>query len=150
MKTMQFLYKLFVISIFWLYIIILMYLLFFSAYRQRVQGEFDYNLVPFVSIFRDMRQMNAHLEIQTFTNNLVGNILAFFPFGLLLPLIWKRGKTFWRTGLLAFGLSLTIETLQIYFRVGAFDVDDIILNTAGAVSGWMIIRVILYIRKKFT
>ena len=38
--------------------------------------------------------------------------------------------------MLGFGFSLTLETLQLIFMVGSFDVDDMILNTLGAAVGF--------------
>ena len=39
------------------------------------------------------------------------------------------------TGLLGFSLSLFVECAQLVWKVGCFDVDDLILNTLGAMIG---------------
>lgn len=49
--------------------------------------------------------------------NIWGNLPGFLPFGLLLP-----------AGML---LSLGYETSQLLTRPGVWDVDDLLLNTAG-------------------
>ena len=36
-----------------------------------------------------------------------------------------------------FLLSLTVEVIQLISKVGCFDVDDLILNTLGAVLGYV-------------
>jgi glycopeptide antibiotics resistance protein len=46
----------------------------------------------------------------------------------------------------SFSLSLLIEVIQMIFRVGSFDVDDILLNTLGGFLGFMLLR---FIRESF-
>lgn len=65
---------------------------------------------------------------------LLGNILMFLPFGFFPALLW-RGST-WKRALLT-GLCVTgfIECWQLL--VGrAFDIDDLWLNTLGAMAGF--------------
>ena len=76
-----------------------------------------FNFVP--DFFRHMRR-----------DETIGNILAFIPFGVLYPLS-KDGVTWKRTVFTGFLCSAGIEILQpIVGR--AFDVNDLILNTSGA------------------
>ena len=42
--------------------------------------------------------------------------------------------------MLGFGFSLMLETLQLIFMVGSFDVDDMQLNTLGAALGYLAYR----------
>jgi glycopeptide antibiotics resistance protein len=71
-------------------------------------------------------------------NNLLGNLLGFIPFGLLLPLVIPFFRNLFKTLLAGFLLSLGYETIQLVFDLGIFDVDDLILNTAGALIGFII------------
>lgn len=82
------------------------------------------NLIPFQSFGPDARSIY----------NFLGNIVMFLPFGFLPALLW-RGYT-WRRAL-ATGLCVTgfIECWQLC--VGrAFDIDDLLLNTLGALCGF--------------
>ena len=69
------------------------------------------------------------------------NAAVFAPFGFTLAEFLASAKrlTGWRclkyVALTAFGLSLCIEILQLLFRVGIFEVTDLVLNTAGAILG---------------
>ena len=65
------------------------------------------------------------------------NAVMFAPFGFLLPVLW-RGCRKWSVATLAgFLLSLTIELLQMFcFR--ATDVDDLLMNTLGALLGYFL------------
>lgn len=67
-----------------------------------------------------------------------GNLLAFMPFGALLPMNFPRGcGRFWRA-LPLFILGITgMETLQLITRLGCFDVMDIIINTIGFSLGYL-------------
>ena len=79
---------------------------------------------------------------------MVGNVAAFLPFGFFLPIISRRSKKWYNTVMLGFGFSLMLETLQLIFRVGSFDVDDMQLNTLGAALGYVIYRFVQYTRVK--
>ena len=41
-----------------------------------------------------------------------------------------------------------METIQLVTRVGCFDVDDLILNTAGAAAGYVLFAVCNYLRRR--
>lgn len=67
------------------------------------------------------------------------NILMFVPLGFLLPLTFLRFQSLRKTLLLLSVSSLTIEFLQ-YFIGRSADVDDLIMNSLGALGGWLIYR----------
>lgn len=71
--------------------------------------------------------------------NFLGNILVFVPLGFLTPFLWKRFRRFWKVTLLGAGVSLGIETVQLLLPRGT-DIDDIWLNTLGAVLGYLLWR----------
>ncbi len=92
------------------------------------------NFVPFKTILFYLRgergQFNAIL-------NLVGNTVPFVPVGFLVPLVYR--KMTWPKALaLAVAVGLAIEGTQVVFRVGIFDVDDVILNALGVVIGYWV------------
>lgn len=69
------------------------------------------------------------------------NILLFLPAGLLLPMVWPYFRKVQRTALFGFCLSLWIELGQLLtFRTT--DIDDLTANTAGAVLGFALWRLI--------
>ena len=70
--------------------------------------------------------------------NLAGNVLAFVPFGILLPMIRKKKTGFFDVFANALVLVLGIEVFQLFSAFGAFDVDDIILNCFGAAAGYVV------------
>lgn len=66
------------------------------------------------------------------------NFLLFVPFGILFPIAVKSDKWKWYKALLiGLGFSVCIETLQI-FAGRFFEVDDIIANALGTLSGYFV------------
>lgn len=105
------------------------------------------NLTPFKTIFIYLKGA-PYLNIAL--KNLIGNIVIFFPFGFLVPLMTDRVNSYIKIALCSAGLSLLFESAQLILRVGSFDVDDLLLNTLGGILGYMILKLIKKIRiKKF-
>ena len=133
--------------LFWIYIGALVYFLFFSEMLGRVGQPrgYHYNLMP----FREISRFLIYREQLGFTAvflNLAGNILIFMPFGFLLPIMSRKLRGFFRVAFLGFELSLAVEILQLVSKTGSCDVDDMILNTVGAMIGFLIYAVIQHKR----
>ncbi|MFV0341694.1 MAG: VanZ family protein [Anaerocolumna sp.] len=118
------------------YIILLAYFLFFSEdYGRNISSQdYRYNLVLFKEMKRFIEYRNI-IGMEKFVVNIFGNIFAFAPFGFVLPIISKENRKLFHITLLSFELSLTVELLQLIFRVGIFDVDDLFMNTLGGFIG---------------
>jgi glycopeptide antibiotics resistance protein len=114
-----------------IYTAFLSYWMFFGFGRS-TQSAYSYNLVPFSTIERFLYSKNIRYHLLI---NIFGNIAVFIPFGILLPLCFK--KPFIIILLVFLAGVLCVETLQLVFRRGTFDVDDIILNTVGFLLGWL-------------
>ena len=88
------------------------------------------NLIP----FRVLSEWLAH------PFNFFGNVLLFMPIGffeVLLHPSYTRKQQLLRTAAVSAGISLFVEFAQLFnFRVS--DVDDIILNTIGGLSGCLL------------
>ncbi|MDO4168643.1 MAG: VanZ family protein [Lachnospiraceae bacterium] len=67
---------------------------------------------------------------------LIMNIILFCPLGILLPLLWEK-MTFKMATLTGFSLSFLIEISQLFNR-RATDIDDLLMNTLGAMIGYVI------------
>ena len=127
--------------LFLLYMGLALYFMFFSETldRKTISDDYRYNLEIGHEIrrFWNMRYTYGwHVTLI----NLLGNVVCFIPFGFLFPtLSYKRGyKNGITVTLLAAVFSVLIETAQLIAKVGAFDVDDIILNTLGCIIGYLI------------
>lgn len=81
------------------------------------------------------RMLQGNVEYWVFQ---LFNVAVFIPFGWLVSecIAENKGKRSWGLAvLIAFGFSLLIESLQWFFRVGFFEVTDLVLNTFGAAVG---------------
>lgn len=119
------------------YALVMCWLLF---YRNRYFGEgYSYNLVPFFTIKKYI-VYHDHFNFDIWFKNLFGNIVLFMPIGLFLPLLnkkYSRGIVLAAASIL---LITIVELTQMLTRVGSFDIDDIILNTFGALLGLMMTK----------
>ena len=135
--------------LFLMYLCLLAYFMFFSESFGRTDTDrgYAYNLVPLKEITRYFRYYRT-LGMPLFLINIVGNMVAFMPFGFFLPIISRRSRKWYNT--VSFGLifSLILETLQLIFKVGSFDVDDMLLNTVVAGLGFLVYRTVQRTRVK--
>lgn len=132
--------------LFFIYFVVLFYFLFFSEKMGRTYSErtYHYNLVPLKEISRFLKYVDV-LGMQAVMLNIVGNVAAFVPFGIFLPMYSKGCRRFWKAAYTCFELSLLVEVLQLVAKVGSFDVDDLILNTLGGVLGYLIYRFTMFL-----
>lgn len=134
---------------FCLYLLLLVYLMFFAEDwgRTMLEGDYRYNLVPFLEI---RRYITYHRQIGRWRVfwNLLGNVIGFVPYGALLPVIQRKKTGFFKVALLSFELTLFIEISQLILRVGSCDVDDMILNTLGGCIGYGIYRLVFWNKEK--
>lgn len=107
----------------------------FAAIRASEPG-FNLNLIPFASIRMQVRHWGEGWAIK----NLVGNILAFVPFGCLLPWAYKGLRRLWKVGLIALASICAIEVFQYLTLLGACDIDDLMLNLLGCLVGYLVFR----------
>ena len=97
-------------------------------------------MVPFREMFR------YQIGSTNFYRQVVGNIILFMPFGFFATYYTNISKIR-NISLITFLVSLTIETVQKFIG-RSFDIDDIILNVIGGISGFLIYVALDAIRKK--
>ena len=92
------------------------------------------NFVPFKTIVPLLIGRGNHLIAMV---NLFGNIIPFMPIGLLAPLVVR--SILWQKALvLGVVTGLTFEVMEVVFRVGIFDIDDVMLNAFGVMVGYRV------------
>lgn len=135
-------------AVFLLYLIVLAYLLFFSStYGRTLEAGYRCNLVPMLEIMRGLKNIEK-VGVQYILVNIVGNVAAFMPFGFLVPYLSEKKHNVVTILVLTFFFSLTVEVLQYVTRTGAFDVDDLILNSIGGVLGYVCYWILTWRRKQ--
>ena len=100
------------------------------------------NLIPFATIIEYIigvisNDINTNIVIINFATNL----LLFAPMGFFIPVLFQnRIKNIKQFVIMIIILTLIVEMLQFITYRGSTDIDDIILNTIGAVIMYMIMR----------
>ena len=100
------------------------------------------NLIPFRTMRLFFRLLSHHRPrlVRAAVINLAGNVVMFIPLGIFLPLVFRKLRKWWRT-LLCVALIITaVETAQLLTLVGSCDIDDLILNLAGAACGYALFK----------
>ncbi len=124
----------------------------------RTQGEYPIVLVPLHAYFKTFGwDIRSFAELGQLLGGaweasaapslvpLIGvaqNIVLFLPFGFLLSAAYKHTST-GKILLLGFMLSLFIETCQLVFRLGWFEMDDLLHNVLGTYAGIRLYRRVL-------
>lgn len=136
--------------LFFVYMLLLCYFLFFAEIYGRKnwsQADYRYNL----ELFREIKRFWIYREQLGFWPvflNIAGNVIGFLPLGALLPVVHRNLQNGFLVTLLGFSFSLLVECLQLLMKVGSFDVDDLLLNTIGAATGYLIYWIGNKIRRK--
>lgn len=129
------------ILLFLLYLALLFYVTCFGQRMENVsEGSPRYNLEPFKEILRYWNKRHI-LGTRIMFLNIFGNILMFMPLGAFVCAVPKRTNIIVCFFISAF-TSLLIETLQFCFKLGSFDVDDLILNTVGGLLGYILYAIV--------
>ena len=76
------------------------------------------------------------------------NLLMLVPLGYLVPICFQKIDYWIKMMFIGFMVSLLIETAQLIFHRGWFDVDDLFLNTLGALIGWCLFKRVIDRKEK--
>lgn len=102
---------------------------------------YSFNIKPFWSY-------SAYLEghVILFPESIM-NVVIFIPLGFLTSIIFHPSKI-WKVILTGMAMSMSIEFLQLVFRRGLCEIDDVIHNTIGAILGFYIFQLVICILRK--
>ena len=100
------------------------------------------NIVPFSTIIGYIKGLlfeDASMSIVII--NLATNLFLFAPMGFFIPLLFKNKITNMKQFIiLIIIISLFVEILQFITYRGSTDIDDIILNTIGAIIVYILMK----------
>lgn len=108
----------------------------------RAAAIVDHNPVPLATLRFQLDGGLTPFELR----QIVGNLLLLLPFGIYGPILWPRLRSVPAILLVGLGLSAMIELGQLTvatwygFPVRVADVDDVLLNTAGVLAGYLLWR----------
>ncbi|MBQ6173514.1 MAG: VanZ family protein [Clostridia bacterium] len=130
---------------FCVYLAVLAYLVFFSRGATREHQVH-------VALYEDFRKAvaSALTDVPFVGEDITQvymNIMLFVPMGYLLPYLfgWFRARMHYRPVLACFLIALAIENLQLVFRRGFYDLDDLVSNTLGGFLGQMLFISVAYV-----
>lgn len=117
------------IIVFIYYVILLFNMVIFARFGSAT----GYNLIPFKTLVDLINNGN----IYSIVINIFGNLLVFMPLEYFIIDLFKINKIYLNL-ILSFGIILLIEVFQLIFKVGVFDIDDIILCTLGMIIFYIV------------
>lgn len=93
----------------------------------------SFNIIPFntIKLFTN-GYIRGYVSTTNFLINIIGNFVAFMPFGIFLPLLFKKMNKYYKFLIIMIIIVATIEILQFLTLSGSCDIDDLILNIMGA------------------
>lgn len=100
--------------------------------NQLFSFKYGINLAP-LAIFKSYNILDRQI---------IGNLIMLVPLGVYLPVLYKRFSSYKKVLWAGMLTSLSIEMTQLMTGLRSTDVDDVILNTIGAVIGYMIYRIL--------
>lgn len=91
------------------------------------------NIIPFATIFGYVSKLlSGQINTNIVITNIFGNLIAFGPFALFLPLLFKKINSFKKFFITMLCIVVLVELLQFAMLTGSCDIDDVILNVGGA------------------
>lgn len=118
-----------------LYTIFILYFMFFAFGRiDTIQRTTGYTFLFLPDSFYKLPGLSDMLHPALMDLVGFGNIAAFIPFGILIPLLYRT--SFIRFIAIFFLTILALETIQALTLLGSFDMNDAIQNTIGAAVGF--------------
>ena len=143
---------------FWLKILFIIYLLLlitilFLKNEYRMGGFEDINtfsnehfetinIIPFATIIGYISGLLFEdININIVVINLATNLLLFAPMGFFIPILFdKKVKNIKQFGMVMILITMFVEIVQFITYSGSTDIDDIILNTTGAIIIYMLMK----------
>lgn len=117
------------------YSILIVYFMFIAFDRADTVGrETGYTFLFLPNGFFKLPDLSDLLHPTMIDAVRFGNIAAFIPFGILIPLLYRTG--FIRFMILFILCILVLETVQALTLLGRFDMNDVIQNSLGAAIGF--------------
>ena len=109
-----------------------------------LSGEHKTALIPFRVCCYMLHDLFVLHSGKSITIDFIGNIIMFVPIGFCVPLLWRASRE--ATIAAGFFTSLFIEVTQLFLPRWT-DIDDLILNTAGTLLGWLLYQ---WLDKRFS
>lgn len=104
------------------------------------------NIIPFKTFF-ELAQTPGAQNIPVILRTFWLNFLALIPFGVLFCLTFPA-KNIGHCAIAAAVLTFLINVVKLVSRRGAYDIDDIIVGTVGAVFAFLVTKLVLHLARR--
>lgn len=113
----------------------------FTASKETIKSYFDnnFNVIPFDTIGNYLDNSGVYFDIKLVCINILGNLICFMPFAFFLKYLFSKENKFINFFLTILLIVISFELIQLLTLSGSFDIDDIILNTSGAILFYLFI-----------
>ena len=102
----------------------------------------SFNIVPFRTIKLFIEgYINGYVNFKNFCINILGNLFAFMPCALFIPILFKKVNKYYKFLIILVISVVLIEILQFITMSGSCDIDDLILNIVGATIAYYILKI---------
>lgn len=123
-----------------IYILLLIYLFFLMPLYGRNKIDFGFNIVPFSTIKMYLNDFNSIKDSKVILN-LIGNFICLIPLSFFLKKIFKSQNKIFIFLLTILLCAFSIEIMQYITKTGSCDIDDVILNSSGAIISYFIFKI---------
>ena len=134
------------------YIILMLWLLFgqrmgrepFGSYWEVVNSNI--NFIPFKTVKLFIRAIQGSFSdyaVRHSIINLAGNVIMFIPLGFFIPSVFSKYSSFLKSMSVCAISIIIAEIVQLFTLLGSCDIDDFVLNIAGAIIGYGIFMALL-------
>ena len=137
-------------ALFYIFFAVYLILLLHALIFQRIgwSSMRSINLIPFYTIGSYVLEIARSSANSRFAfDNLFFNVVFFIPLGMYLPILQRRERIIICLSWIVL-FSITVEILQWCFRLGAADIDDVILNSLGGLIGLLAYKALLALLKE--
>jgi glycopeptide antibiotics resistance protein len=141
--------------VFLLYLLVLYWFFFISLGTTDRNTYFikrEIHLIPFKNTYTNFESLHDIALIvppdqftyyqYLFIRNIIGNILLLIPLGFMASLLFQQLKTLKAIVVFSILFSSLVESTQYVLKIGVFDIDDIIYNAIGTLTGFYILQIV--------
>lgn len=120
----------------WLYCVVIIYFMFIGfdrgAHATTHHMSWTFTSIP---LWFPRKLTLRNITLWVFS---LGNVLAFVPFGVLIPDCFPKTLGKWWQSLIVFIIGIFfMETMQFITMRGIFDIEDIVVNVLGFLIGYI-------------
>lgn len=115
----------------------------FAATKAEYWANFDrntnFNPLETVRLYLNAIKYD-YIGMEIPLSNLIGNAMLFMPMAVFLPCLFRPMQKLWLFALTMFLLLVAVEAMQLLLACGSCDIDDVLLNLAGTLIVFGILK----------